>query len=502
MGYLLASTIESPDEISVIAPEGQLTWRRLEDNARRVARALAATGVGVGGRWAILSRNRLEWPELYLGNVLAGARYVPVNWHLTSGEIEYYLRNSGSTLLVVDPSLEDIGRQAAHKAGLPGNRVIVLGPDYEQWRDLHEPAEPEQSVAGAPLIYTGGTTGPSKGVTRADVGQPVSRWVTGQATWGGFIGMPDAGRSFLATPLYHAFGAGLLGASMTRRHTMVIRDRFDPIDFLDAIARESITSVPLVPTLMVRLAKLPDAEFTRRDLSMLEWVVHTAAPCPPWAKALLIERLGPIITEFYGSSEGTGPVVCTSEQWLKRPGTVGRPAPNLAVSVVDDDGQDLQPGQLGTLYFKRHDGPPEYHGAPDKTAASRLADGRFTVGDLGYVDDEGYVFLVDRRIDLIISGGVNIYPAEIEGVLSEHPAVRDVAVFGIPHPEFGQDIKAAVECETGTSPTEGELIEWCRERLASFKVPRSIEFHPSLPREAHGKLKKRLLRDAYWPDAT
>lgn len=500
MGYLLPATQETPDAPAVVTDQGVLSWRELEDNARKVAHALAHAGLTPGRKWALLSKNRLEWPELFLGNVLAGTRYVPLNWHLTAGELEYLLDNSGAELLIVDPDLEVAGRTAAEQVGLGDAKVVSLGHHYQSWRDRHEPSVPTNTVAGAPLLYTGGTTGPSKGVTRADVGQPIERWLIGQGNWGGFIHMPPSGRVYLSTPMYHAFGAGVMGASMVRRHTMVLRDRFEPVEFLDAVAHQGITSAPLVPTLMVRLAKLEDAEFSRRDLSSLRWITHTAAPCPPWAKKRLIQMLGPVVVEFYGSSEGTGPVVCTSEEWLDRPGTVGRPAPMLQVSVVDDNGQDLPAGEVGTLFFRRADGPPEYHGAPEKTAASRLPDGRFTVGDLGYVDEDGFVYLVDRRVDLIITGGVNVYPAEIEGILSAHPAVRDVAVFGIPDPEFGQQIKAAVELEDGVDVTDSDLTAWCRDHLASFKVPRSIDFHDTLPREAHGKLKKRLLRDAYWPD--
>jgi long-chain acyl-CoA synthetase len=278
----------------------------------------------------------------------------------------------------------------------------------------------------------------------------------------------------------------------------VLKERFDVDDFLHTVQQYGVTTAPLVPTLIVRLAKLDDQQFSSRDLSSLQWIAHTAAPCPGWAKQRLIDMLGPIITEFYGSSEGTGPVVCTSTEWMQRPGTVGRPAPNLQVSVVNENGDDIPAMEIGTLYFKRADGAPQYHGDEAKTKAAQLPDGRFTVGDLGYLDSDGFMYLVDRRVDLILNGGVNVYPAEIEGVLSQHPSIRDVAVFGIPDAEFGQQVKAAVELEDGQSLTSDELIAWSRERLASFKCPRSVDFHDALPREAHGKLKKRILRDAYW----
>lgn len=498
MTHLLAATGDTPDAVAVVADGGTRTWRELEANGRRIAQGFAALGLRPGDRWGVLAHNRVEWPELTIGNVLAGTRYVPLNWHLTAPEIEYLLVDSGATVLVLDPANEEVGRQAAHAAGLADDRILVLGPAFDRWRDAHADTRPDNAVAGSPLLYTGGTTGRSKGVVRSDSGMPVDRWAAGMAAWGGFVRMPSDGTLLVTTPLYHAFGAGVLGAALARGNRVILRDRFDAADFLDTVEREGVTGAPLVPTLIIRLAKLDDGEFASRDLSSLQWITHTAAPCPAWAKQTLIDRLGPIVVEFYGSSEGTGPVVCTSEEWMARPGTVGRPNPTLEVSVVGEDGDDLPPREIGTLYFRRADGAPQYHGDEAKTMAARLPDGRFTVGDLGYLDEDGFVYLVDRRVDLILAGGVNVYPAEIEAVISRHPAVHDVAVFGIPDPEFGQQVKAAIELEPGASLTEAELIAWCREQLASFKCPKSVDFHDALPREAHGKLKKRLLRDAYW----
>ena len=496
---ILQSTIDTPHEVAVISGDQELTWAQLESNARKIAHALSAWGLNTGDRWALLSHNRLEWTELFLGNTIAGTRYVPLNWHLTAPELEYLMLNSGATALIVDPDNASIGKEVASRVGIHPERVIVLGPEYNAWRDAQPDSEHPNTISGSALIYTGGTTGASKGVTRPDSGAPISSWATGVSMWGSYVGMPDKGVALISTPLYHAFGAGVLGAALARNHTIVLKERFDVDDFLDTVEQHHVTSAPLVPTLIVRLAKLEDHHFASRDLSSMRWIAHTAAPCPGWAKQRLIDMLGPIVTEFYGSSEGTGPVVCTSTEWMARPGTVGRPAPNLHVSVVDDNGLDLPPMEIGTLYFKRADGAPQYHGDEAKTKAAQLPDGRFTVGDLGYLDADGFMYLVDRRVDLILNGGVNVYPAEIEGVLSQHPSIRDVAVFGIPDAEFGQQVKAAVELESGATLTSEELIIWSRERLASFKCPRSVDFHDSLPREAHGKLKKRILRDAYWP---
>ena len=253
----------------------------------------------------------------------------------------------------------------------------------------------------------------------------------------------------------------------------------------------------MVPTQFVRLLKLDEAVRTRHDLSSLQWVLHTAAPCPPWAKQAMIDWFGPVITELYGSSEGTGPVICTSQEWLDRPGTVGR-SDFLELSIVDDDGKTLGAGEIGTIYVKRPDGAPEYHGDPEKSAAMRLPDGRFTFGDVGYLDEDGYLFLADRRVDLILSGGTNIYPAEIEGVLSQHPDLNDVAVFGIPNADWGQEIKAVVEPVPGSGVDVESVLAFAAEHLAKFKIPRSVDIVDALPREASGKLKKRILRDPYW----
>lgn len=496
---LLTSTELHPGAVAVDDGTHTLTWEQLERNSRRVANGLGAAGIGVGQTWAILAHNSTAWVEMFLGNTMAGTKYVPLNWHLTVPELVYLLQNSGATFLVVDASLASTGREAAAAVAIDDSRIKVIGSTYEEWRDTQPDTPSENTVAGSPLQYTGGTTGASKGVVRPDQGVPLTNWGTGMRAWGGFVQMPEEGLMYVSTPLYHAFGAGVLGAALNRGHSLLIDDRFDAERFLHLIETRGITSAPLVPTLMVRLAKLDDSAFASRDLSSLQWIAHTAAPCPPWAKQRLIDMLGPCIVEFYGSSEGTGPVVCTSRDWMERPGTVGRPNPSLQISVVGDNGEDLPAGAIGTLYFRRADGAPTYHGDEEKTRKSRLPDGRFTVGDVGYLDEDGFMYLVDRRVDLILNGGVNVYPAEIEGVLSQHPAIRDVAVFGIPDPEFGQQVKAAVELEPGASLSEADLISWSRERLAGFKCPRSVDFHDSLPREAHGKLKKRLLRDAYWP---
>ena len=310
--------------------------------------------------------------------------------------------------------------------------------------------------------------------------------------------MPETGTTLATTPLYHALGMAAMAASLSMGVPVVIEPRFSPEGTLAAIERHRITSAAMVPTQFVRMLKLDAEVRDRYDVSSMRWILHTAAPCPEWAKRAMIDWFGPVVYEMYGASEGAGPAICDSHEWLARPGTVGRASSRVEYSIVDEDGNDLPAGEIGTIYCRRAEGAPEYHGDPAKTDSIRLPDGRFTVGDIGWLDEEGYLYLADRRVDLIITGGSNVYPAEIEAVLVEHRDVGDAAVFGIPDPEWGQQIKAVVE-PAGDAPVDvDDLRSFVASRLASFKVPASIDVVDALPREAHGKLKKRVLREPYW----
>jgi long-chain acyl-CoA synthetase len=493
MGELQPERLLSPPDPStpaVTSDERVLSWDDVERRARCLARALVGFGLDGGGVWGVLARNRAEWAEFGLGNARAGTRMVPLNWHLTATEIAALLDDSGCRLVVVEPELREL------VASFDGLEIVELGPQYEAWLDLAGDALLEQRPSGSPMMFTGGTTGKSKGVNRAELAGPVGSSVTVMAGWGSLVRMPDAGTTLITTPLYHALGNAVLNASLAKGLPVVMTSRFDPLRTLELIERHRITATPMVPTQFLRLLKLDDADRSRFDLSSLEWILHTAAPCPAWAKVAMIEWLGPVIYEMYGSSEGTGPAICDSHEWLAHPGTVGKASARIEYTIVDDDGNDLRPGEIGTIYCRRSDGAPEYHGDPDKTASIRLPDGRFTVGDLGWLDDDGYLFLADRRVDLILVAGSNVYPAEVEAVLSEHPSVADVAVFGIPDPEWGEQVKAVIE-PVGEVDLD-DVRNFAAARLASYKLPKSFDVVDRLPREAHGKLKKRLLRDPYW----
>ena len=498
---LFDRTPTDPTSVAITHDGASLSWEQLEHAARRFAQSLAGLGLRPGDAFGLLGRNSIGYAVAILGNAIAGTLYVPMNWHLNAEELGYLLSDSGAKLILVDPGEHELGQAAATAAGL--DRVYTLEADGSIEGAAVDGSgsgafDPSRAV-GMPLLYTGGTTGRSKGVVRSDFATTqVGDWPATSRRWAGFVRMPNDGTCLITTPIYHAFGYATLTAALATGNRVVLHDRFDPIDTLKTVERDRVTALPLVPTQIVRLLKLDD-DARVIDLSSLQWILHTAAPCPAWAKRELIQWVGPIVVELYGSSEGGGPIVCTSEEWLDRPGTVGRPAAVVEAFIVDDDGNDVPNGDMGTLYFRRRDGAPTYHGDEEKTAAGRLADGRFTVGDIGWMDDDGYLYLADRRVDLILRGGVNVYPREIEEVLVEHPAVTDAAVFGLPDDDMGQQVKAVVTLRSGQTDAsiEAELIGWCRVRLAAFKCPTSIDVTGDLPREASGKLKKRLVRERY-----
>lgn len=497
--FVLPATADQPDVEALATDDRSLTWAELEERSRRFAQGLRSFGIGAESAWAVLANNRIEWGEMAIGNGRVGARYVPLNWHLTASEITELLVDSGSRLLVVSDELSDVGHEAAAAAGV--DNVIVLGETYEAWLAAQSDAPFDDGPLGAPLQYTGGTTGRSKGVKRGDQAGRASLLADTYARWGTLTGMPSGEQMMLCTPAYHALGGAVVRTALARGCPVVMLDRWDPVKTLTTIAERRVVGTAMVPTQFIKLLKLDPQIRERHDVSSLQWVLHTAAPCPAWVKYEMIEWFGPSIVELYGSSEGVGPVIATSEEWLQRPGTVGRATSVLELSILDDDGNDLPAGEVGTIYAKRNDGTPEYHGDPVKTASMVRDDQRFTVGDVGHLDEDGYLFLADRRVDLILVGGSNVYPAEIEAALSQHPSVADVAVFGIPHPDLGQQVKAVVEPVDGTEVDTADLLEFAARSLATFKLPRTIDVVASLPREASGKLKKHKLRSPYWESA-
>jgi long-chain acyl-CoA synthetase len=493
-----------PDAAALLDERGTRTWAAFNDRVNQLIHALRGLGLGVGDCVAVLSHNRIELFEALGAAMHAGLVVVPLNWHWVADEVAYVLADAGARALLVD---DDFGAVAADAVGrldhdLP---VVTLGADeYEALLAAQPAGEPADQRLAGPMFYTSGTTGRPKGVRNAltTAGMPASTWQLMTAGAIENLGLPTDGVTLLCGPAYHSAQWAFAVFPLLAGGMVVMRRRFDPAETLELIDRHRVTNLHLVPTQMLRLLRLPDEVRGRFSGESLQVVYHGAAPCPPDVKRRMLAWWGPKLVEYYGGTEGAMLATITAEEWLAHPTSVGKPWPIVEVLVLRDDGSRCDVGETGTLYVRNLLGMDfEYHGDPDKTAAAHHAPGVFTLGDVGHLDDEGYLHLSDRRIDLIISGGVNIYPAEIEGVLSGHPAVRDVAVFGVPDEEYGEEVKAAVELEEGFAASDAlaaELLAFGRERLAGYKVPRSVDFEDELPRHPTGKLFKRLLRDRYW----
>ncbi|MEX2292933.1 MAG: AMP-binding protein [Acidimicrobiales bacterium] len=479
----------------------------LVDRGIRIGRwMLGCGGVETGGHVSMLLNNRVEMVDLLVAAQLSGSWMTAVNYHLTAAEVAYILEDSGSTILFTDPDNERVAREAAALAR--GEvAVVVAGPELDAiaTSGSDEPF-PLDGPGGGTMLYTSGTTGRPKGVKRVRQASLGATLAVGAAA-GMTLGLDGKGPHLVTGPLYHAAPLGFAAIDLANGGELVLMPRWDEAQCLQLIQERGIRNSHVVPTMCVRLLRLPDEERATFDASSLSTVLHGAAPIAPQVKHRMIEWWGPVLTEYWGSTEGGVFTLVDSTAWLTKPGTVGKAIASYEVFAVDSDGERLPVGEVGTLYTHNliTDAVFEYHQAPEKTDAAHLAPGTFTMGDVGHVDDDGYVFLSDRAANMIISGGVNIYPAEIEQELIEHPAVADVAVFGIPDDEWGEQVKAAVELAAGYEPSDelaAEIVLFARQHLAGYKVPRSVDFEDQLPRHPTGKLYTRLLRDKYWEGRT
>ncbi|HJQ47613.1 MAG TPA: acyl-CoA synthetase [Amycolatopsis sp.] len=507
---------------TVVSGSRRVPVELLKDRVARAASGFAALGVGPGSGVAFCLRNDVEFYEVSLGAGALGAYAIPLNWHMSADEVRYILEDSGASVLVIHADLFD-----RMKAGVPDSVEVLVVPtspdllaaydldravgevpegqaNWTTWLDGFGPRTAASAEMPMAVLYTSGTTGRPKGVRRRAF-TPQE-----QAIFGDMVAIDYGLRIFDAPgkittavvgPLYHGAPNGHAVFSLRAGASVVIMPRFDAEKLLQLIERERITNLNMVPIMFSRLLKLPDSVRQKYDLSSLRFVGHAAAPCPPDVKRAMIDWWGPVIHEYYGTTETGNVTFCTSEEWLSHPGTVGKAIKGAEVRILDPSGEPLGPGEVGEVAIRMHGiGDFTYHN--DEAKRESVARGRLVApGDVGYLDEDGFLYISDRLIDMIISGGVNIYPAEIESVLADMPGVADCAVFGIPSEEYGESVCAVVQPVSGATLTAEEVQAYVHQRVAGYKVPRRVEFSDALPREDSGKIFKRRLRAPYWENA-
>jgi acyl-CoA synthetase (AMP-forming)/AMP-acid ligase II len=483
-----------------------LTYGELDARINQLAHLLRRHGLSAGDGVAVLLENHPRFLEIAWAAQLSGLYYTAINRHLTADEAAYIVNDSGARVLISSAHLAALAG-ALDESLVPKVEVRLMLDDAVGGWDRYETAiegQPTGPLAdaaeGESMLYSSGTTGRPKGILRPLTLAPPGEKPDPVVAFLRLLGFGEGDVYLCPAPLYHAAPLAWTMAAQRIGGTVVLMDRFDPAEALRLIEEHRVTHAQFVPTMFVRLLKMPERDRSRFDVSSLKAVVHAGAPCPVGVKHRIIDWWGPIVSEYYSATEGMGATFVMAEEWLAHPGTVGR-AILGTVHILDDAGHELPPGETGTVWFGG--GLEfEYHNDPEKTAEARDSRGYATVGDVGHLDEEGYLYLTDRRTYMIISGGVNIYPQEAENVLVDHDRVLDAAVFGVPDEEMGEAVKAVVQpvdWDDAGPALEAELLAFCRERLAAYKCPRSVDFERALPRLDTGKLYKRLLRDRYWP---
>lgn len=499
---------QTPEALALADEHRSISWAELDDTLNRAANALLSLDLGASRRVAVFAENSAEAVIAHLAAISVGISTVPVNFHLTSDEVAYILGDSQASALFVGPETSHVGSKAAAMAGM--RRVIGWRcpptdavTSWEEWLEKSDDSQPPSDMPPLPhLYYTSGTTGRPKGAeappTNFAGGATVAEYFENLRSETAPERAPRTG--LVVTPCYHNSALRAL-RDLGAGAPLVILGRFNAERTLRAVETYAIESTVMVPTHFQRLLALPEDTRKKYDTSSLTRVIHTGAACPVDVKRKMIEWWGPILYEVYGSTESGTTNAITSEEWLAHPGSVGKTVPPFELLVIGEDGEQLEAGREGLLYFRDTTGRGiRYHNDPDKTRAAHLRPGVFTLGDIGYADEDGYVYITDRSSDMVVSGGVNIYPAETEHVLLEHPGVSDVAVIGVPNMEMGEELKALiVPVDLASPPSADELDEFCRDRLAGYKRPRSYEFRSDIGRTTMGKVNKRRLRAPYWP---
>ncbi len=488
----------------VIAETGERkTYAELNDDSARIARVLRDLGCGVGSGVAFLLENRAGFFEICWAAQRAGLHYTPVSTHLKVEEVAYIVGDCGASVFIISARFSELATRLARV--LPRDTVLLsLGGNIDGYRALEpllasaQASAPADETTGSSMLYSSGTTGHPKGVRHALNGDPIDHITPRAEAFRDRYRLSSETIYLSPAPLYHAAPLGFTMATLAWGGTVIVMQRFDAERALAFIEQYRVSHSQWVPTMFIRMLRLPEETRHGYDLSSHRVAIHAAAPCPIETKRQMIDWWGLIVVEYYSGSEGVGTTYINAEEWLKKPGSVGRTVAG-ELHILDEDGAELAAGEVGAVYFG--DAPPfHYHNAPEKTSKAFTADGWGTLGDVGYVDEDGYLFLTDRKANMIISGGVNIYPQETENLLLGHDAVLDAAVFGVPNEDYGEEVKAVVQLAAGQQASPGleqALIDYCRERMSSIKCPRSIDFERELPRLPNGKLYKRELKARY-----
>jgi acyl-CoA synthetase (AMP-forming)/AMP-acid ligase II len=502
---------ETPDKPAhIMAATGVVTtYRQLDDRSNQFAQLMWAAGLRFGDHIAVLMDNNDRYLEVCWAAQRMGLFFTAINWHFTADEAAYIIDDCDAEVLVVSNATREVASQLAPM--LPKVKVrLIVGGDldgFDRYEDAIDqfPAErvPDE-CEGTPMLYSSGTTGRPKGIRYHVSKEPMGQMPANLGLMTALFGFGNDSIYLSPAPLYHS--APLFYCMSTQRlgGTVVIMEHFDALHALEYIEQYRVTNSQWVPTMFVRMFKLTEEERNRYDLSSQRSAVHAAAPCPVEVKQKMLDWWGPIIWEYYSATEGMGATAVSPLEWLEHPGTVGRTLLG-PIHICDDDGVPVPAGQVGTVWFAPREGSTsagfQYHKDPDKTAEAIDPRGWATVGDMGYLDDDGFLFLTDRKTFMIVSGGVNIYPQETENLLITHPKVYDVAVFGIPDDEMGERVHAVVQpvdMSAAGPELERVLLAYCKGHLAGYKCPKAIDFDPELPRQPTGKLYKRLIRDRYW----
>jgi fatty-acyl-CoA synthase len=509
--YIASFAETAPDRAAVVMGESgrRITYKELDEGSIRFARVLYDLGLRRGDHYAVLLENHPSYFEIVWAGMRSGLYITAVNSHLTAAEAGYIVADCEAKVLVTSAALREVADAMVEHTPAVEHRFMVDGttPHHRSYEEAvaGQSTEPrEDQSRGMVMLYSSGTTGRPKGIKfpLPPPDAPLGEWEIGESSRVSY-GFGE-GMVFLSpAPLYHSAPLRVAMAVQSVGGTAVVMERFDPEQALRLIERERVTHSQWVPTMFIRMLKLPEEVRNRYDLSSHLRVTHAAAPCPVHVKEQMIEWWGPIIDEYYSGTENIGSTSINSVDWLAHKGSVGRAANNAVIHVCGDDGEELPVGETGAVYFETQTADFEYHGDTTKTNSVQhpVHPTWRSLGDIGRVDEDGFLYLTDRRAFMIVSGGVNIYPQEIEDVLLAHPSVLDAAVFGVPNADMGEEVKAVVQPVAGIESGDAlaaDLLTWCEGRLARYKWPRSIDFDAQLPRLDNGKLYKTALRDRYW----